>query len=94
MNPSGVLLGLFMLSTIGIGFFWVIKLEYYLGARVWKLILALGLLVCLTSLIMPSFAASALMGILGGSVIWGATELPAQEERVRRGLFPANPQRE
>ncbi|MFN2245354.1 MAG: hypothetical protein ACK2U2_23900 [Anaerolineae bacterium] len=24
-------------------------------------------------------------------MIWGATELPEQEERVARGLFPANP---
>ena len=91
MNFTGLGLGLFMLLAIGFGFFWVIKLEYYLGARVWKGVLALGIVLCLFSLWLPSFTASALVGILGGSIAWGATELPAQEERVRRGLFPTNP---
>lgn len=93
MNPTGVLLGLFMLAVIGCGFFWVIQLEYHFGARVWKAVLAVGILLCLASLFLPSFTASALLGIFGGSLIWGATELPGQAERVRRGLFPANPKR-
>jgi hypothetical protein len=91
MNLTGLYLGLFMLFSIGFGFFWVIKLEYTWGARLWKAVLVVGILVCLASLFMPSFAISAILGILGGSVVWGATELPAQEVRVRRGLFPANP---
>ncbi len=93
MNPTGLTLGIFMLFCIGFGFFWVIKLEYYWGAQVWKFVLLAGLLLCLASLFMPTFALSAIMGILGGSVIWGATELPAQAERVQRGLFPSNPRR-
>ena len=93
MNPTGFYLGLFMLFSIGFGFLWVIKLEYYLGARVWKAVLGVGVLICLASLFTPSFALSAILGILGGSVVWGATELTAQEERVQRGLFPANPRR-
>lgn len=93
MNLAGILLGLFMLFAIGFGFFWVIKLEYYLGARVWKGVLAAGILICLLSLLMPTFFSSAVMGIFGGSVVWGATELPGQEERVRRGVFPTNPER-
>lgn len=93
LNLTGLLLGVFMLFAIGFGFFWVIKIEYYLGAGVWKLVLGVGILICLSSLVMPTFTASALLGIIGGSVVWGATELPGQEERVRRGLFPANPNR-
>jgi hypothetical protein len=90
---TGLLLGIFMLFAIGFGFFWVIKVEYVLGAQVWKAVFAAGVLICLVSLFIPSFLASALVGIFGGSVVWGATELPGQEERVRRGLFPSNPQR-
>jgi len=93
VNFSGLYLGLFMLFSIGFGFFWVIKVEYYWGSRLWKAVLGVGLLICLASLFVPSFADSAVLGILGGSVVWGATELPAQEERVQRGLFPANPNR-
>ncbi len=93
MNPVGLLLGLFMLVVIGFGFFWVVKVEYYLGAGVWTGVLAVGALICLASLLLTNFWASALLGILGGSIIWGATELPAQAERVRRGLFPQNRKR-
>lgn len=93
MNPTGLYLGLFMLLCIGFGFLWVIKLEYYLGAGIWKTILLAGISICLASLLLPNFTTSALLGIFGGSVVWGATELPGQAERVQRGLFPANPKR-
>jgi hypothetical protein len=82
-----------MLFCIGFGFFWVIKLEYYFGAEIWKAVLLVGILICLASLFMQDFTTSALLGIFGGSVVWGATELPGQAERVQRGLFPANPNR-
>lgn len=91
MNWTGLLLGLWMLLVIGLGFVWVIKVEYYLGAFVWKAVLALGATLVVASLFVPSFWGSALLGILGGSVVWGATELPDQEERVRQGIFPDNP---
>jgi hypothetical protein len=93
INLNGVFLGFFMLFVIGIGFSWVIKLEYYVGAWVWKGVLALGVLICGASLFVPDFTTSALLGIFGGSVVWGALELPGQEVRVQRGLFPANPKR-
>ncbi len=93
MNTTGILLGLYMLVVIGLGFVWVIKLEYHIGAHIWKGVLLFGLLVSLASGLLPSFWASALVGILGGSIVWGATELPDQEERVRQGLFPANPRK-
>ena len=93
MNLTGLILGLFMLVVIGLGFVWVIKLEYYVGAHVWKAVMAGGVLVVLVSLFITDFMASALVGIFGGSIIWGATELPDQELRVRDGLFPANPDR-
>jgi len=76
LNFSGLGLGLLMLLAIGFGFFWVIRLEYHLGARIWKAVLGIGLLICLLSLWMPTFGSSALLGILGGSVVWGASELP------------------
>lgn len=93
LNLTGLYLGVYMLFVIAVGFVWVIKLEYYLGARVWRIVLILGVLICIVSAFMPNFTASALVGIFGGSVIWGATELPGQEERVQQGLFPANPKR-
>lgn len=93
MNLTGLYAGLFTLFAIGMGFLWVIKLEFYVGAHIWKGVLVLGVILCLASLWTPSFWDSALLGITGGAIIWGATELPDQEERVRRGIFPANPKR-
>lgn len=93
MNFTGILLGLFVALIIGGGFMWVIKLEYYVGAHVAKSVAAFGALVILASLFMPNFATSAIVGVLGGSLIWGATELPDQQERVERGMFPANPKK-
>ncbi len=82
-----------MLLAIGGGFLWVIRLEYHLGARLWKSVLALGLALALGSALLPGFWGSALVGILAGSIAWGATELPDQEKRVAQGLFPDNPNR-
>lgn len=91
MNITGILLGLLVALLIGGGFLWVIKLEYYVGAHVAKPVAALGALVILSSLLMPTFASSAIVGVLGGSIVWGSTELRDQQDRVARGMFPANP---
>lgn len=93
MNFTGIILSFVTLTLIGVGFFWVIKLEYYVGAHIWRWVLTLGILLCFTSLWLPSFWTSALLGVLGGSLVWGATELPDQEKRVRKGIFPSNPKR-
>jgi hypothetical protein len=94
MNLTGILFGLFTFLSIGLGFLWVIKLEYYVGAREAWAVAALGAALVLASLFLHNFVPSAILGVLGGTLIWGATELPAQEERVAKGLFPANPRRQ
>lgn len=94
MNITGILLGLFTILVIGAGFVWVIKLEYYVGARAAKAVSALGAAVILASLFMPGFASAAIVGILGGTLVWGGMELPLQAKRVKQGLFPANPNRQ
>lgn len=93
MNFTGLLTGLVLLLAIGFGHVWVIRLEYYVGAHIWCGVFLLGVLIASASLLVPSFAIAAIFGILAGSLIWGATELPAQQDRVRRGLFPSNPKR-
>ncbi len=93
MNWTGIALGLFSLLLIGTGFMWVIRLEYWVGAYIWKWIAAGGLAICVASLFMPNFLFSAIVGITGGAITWGAVELPHQEERVDHGLFKAHPNR-
>jgi hypothetical protein len=93
LNWTGILLGLFSALVIGLGFVWVIRLEYYVGAYRWRWVLGAGLAMVASSLLMPNFALAAIVGILGGSIAWGAVELPHQEERVDHGLFRAHPAR-
>jgi hypothetical protein len=93
LNWTGIALGLFSALVIGLGFVWVIRFEYLVGAYRWKWVAAAGLVVCASSLFMPSFILAALLGITGGSIVWGAVELPHQEERVDHGLFRAHPAR-
>lgn len=94
MNLSGLILALFTLLTIGFGFFWVIKLEYYVGAHVGKGVFVVGILITAASLVMPVPILSAIVGIVGGTVIWGATELKDQEKRVAAGMFKSNPNKQ
>ena len=93
MNPFGLLLGLAMLACVGAGFAWVIRAERHLGYRWWPYFLALGLLLILASLFIPSLAGSGLLGILGASVVWGSTELKEQAVRAELGWFPYQPKK-
>jgi hypothetical protein len=93
VNWTGIGIGLFSALVIGLGFVWVIRFEYLVGAYRWRWVLLFGLALCAASLLMPNFVAAAVVGILGGSIAWGAVELPHQEERVDHGLFKAHPNR-
>ncbi len=93
MNLTGLWTALVLLLAIGAGHVWVVRLEYHLGARIWRIVFALGLALTALSLFVPSFALSVILGVVAGSILWGAGELPEQEERVHRGLYPANPKR-
>ena len=79
--------------AIGLGFLWVIKLEYYAGARVAKAVGAVGIAAAIASAFLPGFFPSAIAGVIAGTIFWGATELPDQEERVKKGMFKMNPAR-
>lgn len=91
MNVTGPLLGLVALALIGAGFAWVIRLEYHLGWQWWPYVMAAGIALLALSLLLPTFWASALMGLTGASLVWGSIELPQQAERAQRGWFPFNP---
>jgi hypothetical protein len=93
INTTGIIMGLFTLLAVGVGFLWVIKFEYYFGARIAIPVFGVGIILIGLSFFVDNFMVSAFLGILAGTVLWGAVELPHQEERVREGIFPANPAR-
>jgi hypothetical protein len=88
MNPFGLSLGIATLFIIGLGFVWVIRGERIFGVLWWPYILALGVLLVLGSLFLPSIWGSALVGVFGASLIWGATEFKEQAVRTELGWFP------
>ncbi len=93
MQWGGLALGLFSFAIIGFGFFWVIRLEYYLGYLWWPYPLLVGALLVIGSLFVGSAGLSAILGIAGASFIWGAIELKEQAVRAELGWFKFNPGR-
>lgn len=88
MNFFGISLGLSALLIIGLGFIWVIRGERHFGYLWWPYIIAAGLVLILSSLWIVSNWGSALLGIMGASLIWGSTELKEQAIRAELGWYP------
>lgn len=93
LNFDGLIIGIFTFFIIGIYHPIVVKGEYYFGKKIWPLFLILGIVAILLSLIIRSNIASPLLSIWGVSSLWSIHELYEQEERVKRGWFPSNPQK-
>ena len=71
----------------------VIKTEYYFGTRPWRVILVLGVASICGALFVADVFWSALLGVLGASLLWSIGELFEQKQRVKKGWFPMNPKR-
>jgi hypothetical protein len=94
MNLDGILIGGASFLIIGAFHPLVIYAEYRYGTRVWPAFLVVGLAFCLGSLGLASTLWSAILGVLGFSSLWSIRELFEQAERVEKGWFPRNPERE
>jgi len=90
---DGILIGAGTFLIIGALHPIVIKAEYYWGKTVWPVFLLLGIICIAGSLFAGSVLLSALLAVLGFSLLWSIRELFEQEERVKRGWYPANPRR-
>jgi hypothetical protein len=93
MNFEGVLIGGAAFIIIGIFHPIVIKSEYHFSKRVWPVFLIVGLLCLGLSTQIQSTLGAAIAGIFGFASMWSIHELIEQEERVRKGWFPINPNR-
>ena len=88
MNPAGAILGLAALAIIGLGFVWVIRGERRLGWTWWPWFMLAGIVIVVISIFVPWTWLSALLGIFGASLVWGATEFRGQALRAARGWYP------
>lgn len=93
MYFTGLILALGTFFIIGIFHPIVIKTEYYFGTRPWWIFLVTGLICITISLLIPHTLTSALVGVLGASLLWSIGELFEQRKRVCKGWFPMNPKR-
>lgn len=89
----GLVLGLCTFLVIGMFHPICIKCEYYFGVRCWWWFAILGAVMCAVSYIVADPFWSTLAGVVGFSSFWTILEIFEQRERVRKGWFPANPNR-
>ncbi len=87
MNFFGLLVGILTLILIGLGFVWVIFGERYFSYQWWPFVVVFGIMIVGASLFIKSDIFSALVGVLGASFVWGATELKEQAVRSELGWF-------
>ena len=93
-NLLGLVIGIATFLIIGLFHPVVIKAEYYWGTRCWWIFLLLGLGGVAGSLATDNVLVGALAGVFAFSSFWTIKELFEQQERVRKGWFPANPKRQ
>ena len=91
MKFEGIIIGLASFLIIGALHPVVIKAEYHIGTKIWPAFLIAGLMSLGISLYSENFILSAVMGVLGFSLLWSILELFHQKKRVEKGWFPANP---
>lgn len=90
---GGLMLGICTFLIIGIFHPIVIKVEYYYGTRSWWFFLILGILGIIACIWVSDLFWSSLLGVIAFSCFWSIHEIFQQEERVRKGWFPKNPNR-
>ena len=88
---AGVLVGLAAFLIIGLFHPLVIKGEYYFGTRCWWVFLIAGAVSLAAAVWVSDVLWSSLLGVWAFSMFWSIKELFEQEERVKRGWFPENP---
>ncbi len=93
MHATGLVIGAITFLVIGLFHPIVIWCEYHFSWKIWPLFLIGGLLLCGTSLFMAHPILSATLAVVGFSALWSIGELKQQAERVRKGWYPANPNR-
>ena len=88
MYYEGIIIAIGTFLIIGLFHPIVIKTEYYFGTRPWWIFLILGIAAIAAALFVADVMLSALLGVLGASLLWSIGELFEQKQRVEKGWFP------
>ena len=90
---AGLFIGICTFLIIGVFHPIVVKAEYYWGTKCWWIFLILGLAGLVASVATTNIILSSLLGVFAFSSFWTIKEVFEQEERVKKGWFPKNPNR-
>lgn len=93
LNWAGLGIGICTFLIIGLFHPLVIKGEYYFGLKINIAFAIVGVITAIAALLVDSLFFSALLAVISFSSFWGIKEVYDQQERVRKGWFPANPKR-
>ena len=93
MYFTGLIIAILTFLIIGVFHPVVIKTEYYFGTRPWWIFLITGVACVVISILVENTVASAVIGVLGATLLWSIGELFEQKKRVEKGWFPMNPKR-
>lgn len=92
-NLAGLFIGICTFLIIGFFHPIVVKAEYYWGTKSWWIFLILGIVGVVASLAVDNIILSSLLGVFAFSSFWTIKEVFEQEDRVKKGWFPKNPNR-
>ena len=93
LHFTGVIIAICTFLVIGLFHPLVIKVEYYSGTRYWWVFLLLGIASICGAFLVTDVFWSAIIGVIGASLLWSIGELFSQKRRVVKGWFPMNPKR-
>lgn len=93
MHLTGIIIGAISFLSIGVFHPIVIKSEYYFGKECWPVFLVAGVILMAISAFVSNVILSSALAVIGMSSWWSILELFEQEQRVKKGWFPANPNR-
>ena len=93
LNWQGLAIGACTFIIIGVFHPLVIKGEYYFGTKINYVFFLLGVVASILALLTNGVFLSAILAVVAFSSFWSIKEVIEQEERVRKGWFPANPKR-
>jgi len=93
MNWTGIILGAASFLLIGVFHPIVIKSHYHFGTGCWWVFAVAGIGFCAGSVFVTGVIPATILGVAGFSCFWSILEIFEQEQRVRKGWFPANPKR-
>lgn len=93
MNFFGLLIGIVTLFIIGLGFPLVIQGERHFSYLCWPYMMGIGFVLIIVSLFISISWLSVIVGVLGATFVWGATELKEQAVRAEIGWYPFNAQK-